>query len=51
VLVGVGIYDAYRALTQKFEEKRDTADMSPAERRWLPHVSSLGLLSRFVSSP
>ena len=47
-LVGAGIYNAYRAVTQKFEEEWDVAEMSPTERRWLPRVSSLGLLSRFV---
>jgi Domain of Unknown Function (DUF1206) len=47
-LVGAGLYNAFRAVTQKFEEKWDLSEMSPFERRWLPRVGSLGLLSRFV---
>ena len=47
-LVGAGIYNAFRALTQNFEEKWETGKMSATERRWLPRVSSLGLLARFV---
>jgi Domain of Unknown Function (DUF1206) len=47
-LIGAGLYNGYRAFTQKFEENWNTGDMSPAERRWLPRVSSLGLLSRLV---
>jgi hypothetical protein len=48
VLVGVGLYNAYRAVTQKFEEKWNTGEMGPFARRWFPRVSSLGLLSRFA---
>jgi hypothetical protein len=47
-LVGAGLYNAYRAFTQKFEEKWNTGEMGTLARRWLPRVSSLGLLSRFV---
>jgi hypothetical protein len=48
VLISVGLYNAYRAVTQKFEEHWNEAEMGPTARRWLPRVSSLGLLSRFV---
>lgn len=47
-LVGAGLYNAFRGVTQKFEEKWETSEMSPFERRWLPRVGSVGLLSRFV---
>lgn len=47
-LVGVGLYNAYRAFSQKFEENWDTGEMGPFARRWLPQVSSVGLLARFV---
>jgi hypothetical protein len=47
-LVGAGVYNAFRAVTQKFEEKWETGKMSATERRWLPRISSLGLLARFV---
>ena len=48
VLVGAGIFNAYRAFTQKFEEKWNVGQMSTVERQWLPRLSSLGLLSRFI---
>lgn len=47
-LIGAGIYNGYRAATQNFEEEWETGEMSPGERRWLPRVSSVGLLARFV---
>jgi hypothetical protein len=47
-LVGAGLYNAYRAFTQKFEEKWNTGEMGPFARSWYPRVSSLGLLSRCV---
>jgi hypothetical protein len=47
-LVGAGLYNAYRALTQSFEKKWSTGELGPTARRWLPRVGSLGLLSRFV---
>lgn len=47
-LVAAGIFNAYRALTQKFEEKWKTGEMSAAERRWAPRIGSIGLLARFV---
>jgi len=48
ILIGVGVFNAYRALTQKFEEKWKTDEMSGFERDWGPRLSSLGLLARFV---
>jgi Domain of Unknown Function (DUF1206) len=47
-LVGAGVYNAYRAFSQSFEENWNTAEMNSTERRWLPRVSAVGLLSRFV---
>lgn len=46
--VGAGIFNAYRAFTQRFEENWKVGEMSSLERTWLPRLSSLGLLSRFV---
>jgi hypothetical protein len=46
--IGAALFNAYRAFTQKFEEKWNAGEMSPVEREWLPRVSSLGLLARFV---
>jgi hypothetical protein len=48
ILIGVGVFNAYRAVTQKFEEKWNSGEMSGPERRWGPRLSSLGLLARFV---
>jgi len=48
ILIGVGVFNAYRAFTQKFEEKWNTGEMSGPERRWGARLSSLGLLARFV---
>lgn len=47
-LVAVGFFNAFRGLTQKFEEKWDTSRMSDAARRWVGRLSALGLLARFV---
>ena len=46
--VGAALFNAYRAFTQKFEENWKEGEMSAAEREWLPRLSSLGLLARFV---
>jgi hypothetical protein len=48
IFIGVGIFNAYRAFTQKFEEKWMTGEMSGFERDWGPRLSSIGLLARFV---
>lgn len=47
-VIGTGVFNAYRAFTQKFEEKWNVGEMSAVEREWLPRLSSLGLLARFV---
>ncbi|MBA3374274.1 MAG: DUF1206 domain-containing protein [Actinobacteria bacterium] len=48
ILIGVGVFNAYRAFTQKFEDNWNTGEMTEAERRWGPRLSSIGLLARFV---
>jgi hypothetical protein len=48
ILIGAGIFNAYRALTQKFEEKWRSGEMTRFERDWGPRLSSIGLLARFV---
>lgn len=48
ILIGVGIFNAYRALTQKFEEKWKSGEMSGPERRWGARLSSVGMLARFL---
>ena len=46
--IGAALFNAYRAFTQKFEENWNAGEMSATERTWLPRLSSLGLLARFV---
>ena len=48
ILIGVGVFNAYRAFTQKFEENWKTGEMSAFERQWGPRISSAGLFARFV---
>jgi len=48
ILVGVGVFNGYRAVTQKFEDKWKSGEMTGFERRWGPRLSSVGLLARFV---
>lgn len=48
ILVGVGVFNAYRAFTQNFEDNWNTGEMSAAEREWSARLSSLGLLARFI---
>ena len=48
IFLGVGVFNAYRALTQKFEDNWAISEMTAAERRWGARLSSLGLLARFV---
>jgi hypothetical protein len=47
-LLGTGLFNGYRALTQNFEEKWKTGEMSLSERRWGPRIGTAGLLSRLV---
>lgn len=46
--VGAGAFNGYRAVTQSFEEKWDTARMSEVERRWAARIGAVGLLARLV---
>ena len=46
--VAAALFNAYRGFTQKFEEKWNVAEMSAAERTWLPRLSTAGLFARFV---
>ena len=46
--IAAALFNAYRAFTQKFEENWKEGEMSAVEREWLPRLSSLGLLARFV---
>ena len=47
-LVGAGVYNGYRAVTQDFEERWRTGAMSEGERRWGARIGTVGLLARMV---
>jgi hypothetical protein len=48
VVAGVGLYNAYRGLSRKFEDKLKRGEMSPAEQRWVGRIGTIGLLARAV---
>lgn len=47
-LAGAGLFNGYRAVTQSFEKKWDTARMSAAQERWASRAGTTGLLARMV---
>lgn len=47
-IVGAGLWNGYRGLTRKFEEKWRTGRMSGAARRWGSRVGVVGHLARAV---
>jgi hypothetical protein len=48
VLVGVGLWNAYRGISQKFADKWRTGGMSRAGRTWAERVGVIGHLARGV---
>ncbi len=48
VLVGVGLYQGYRAVCKDFLDDSKTEEMSPAVRRWIEWVGTVGYLARMV---
>ena len=48
VLIGIGLYQGYRALSKEFLEDSKTEEMSPAVRRWIEWVGVFGYLARMV---
>jgi hypothetical protein len=47
-IIGAGIFNAYRAVSQSFEDDLDTHEMSEAEERWYGRVGTLGHAARAV---
>jgi hypothetical protein len=47
-IVGVGLWNAYRGITKKFEDKWRTGEMSSVERKWGGRVGVAGHLARAV---
>jgi len=48
VMVGVGLYQGYRGITQSFLRDSKTEEMSPAVRRWIGRIGTVGYLARMV---
>jgi hypothetical protein len=48
VLIGVGLYQGYRGVTQKFLEESKTERMGATVRRWFEWVGTFGHLARMV---
>jgi Domain of Unknown Function (DUF1206) len=47
-IIGVGLWNAYRAVTKKFEDHWRTSEMSETERTWGGRIGVAGHLSRMV---
>jgi hypothetical protein len=48
IVVGVGLYNAYEGLSQKFMERFRTGEMPPATRRWTSRIGTAGLLAKGI---
>jgi hypothetical protein len=48
ILIGVGLYQGYRALSRDFLEDSKTERMTPFVRRWFERIAVAGYLSRMV---
>jgi hypothetical protein len=48
VLIGIGLYQGYRGLTQSFLEDSKTEEMAPEVRDWIARIGTVGHLARFV---
>ena len=47
-LIGIGLYQGYRGLTQSFLEDSKTEEMRPEVRHWISRIGTVGHLARFV---
>jgi hypothetical protein len=48
VLIGVGLYQAYRGIKQEFLKDSKTEEMSPTVRKWIEAIGTFGHLARGV---
>jgi hypothetical protein len=48
VLIGVGLYQGYRGLSQDFLKDSKTEQMSPRVRQWIEWIGTFGHLARMV---
>jgi hypothetical protein len=48
VVAGVGLWNLYRGLARKFEDRWRTGEMTATQRRWASRVGLVGHVARFV---
>jgi uncharacterized membrane protein YidH (DUF202 family) len=48
IIIGVGIYQAYKAFTTDFMEELHQQQLSPAERTWIKRIGVAGHLARAI---
>ena len=48
LMIGIGLYQGYRAVTQDFLEDSKTEQMNPAARSWLSWIGTFGYATRMV---
>jgi hypothetical protein len=48
IVVGVGLYQFYKAFSEKFRKKLETGGMNPEARRWAIRISKIGLSTRGI---
>ena len=48
ILIGVGLYQAYRGVKQEFLKDSKTEEMSPTVRKWIEAIGTFGHLARGV---
>jgi Domain of Unknown Function (DUF1206) len=48
LLIGVGLYQAYRGVSRDFLEDSKTDEMDPAVRRWFESIALVGHVARAV---
>jgi hypothetical protein len=47
-LIGIGLYQGYRAVSKQFLKDSKTEQMTPDERKWFTAIASFGYLARMV---
>jgi hypothetical protein len=48
IVIGVGLHNGWKGITQSFMKKMRRGEMGPAEQRWVARIGSFGLLARMV---
>jgi hypothetical protein len=47
-MIGIGLYQGYRGISNEFLDDSKTEEMSPAARRWMQWLGTFGYLARMV---